>query len=68
MRFGEKVVKTSRVTAIKESPGFNYTDPALLYLPLPNSAAQWKERERETVRGQGQTDSNLIEHLTPSGP
>lgn len=24
--------------------------------------------ERETIRGQGQTDSDLIEHLTPSGP
>lgn len=45
VRFGEKVVKTSGVTAIKESPGFNYTDPALLYLPLPNTAAQWWERD-----------------------
>lgn len=66
MRFCEKEVKTSGVTAIKESPGFNYTDPGLLYLPLPIRLQL--NGERETIRGQGQTDSDLIEHLTPSGP
>lgn len=40
-QFGEKEVKTSGVTAIKESLGFNYTDPGLLYLLFPNIAAQW---------------------------
>lgn len=62
--FEEKEAKTGGVIAIKESLGLNYGDPWYRSSTLPSSAQKFNARE--TIRGEEQTDSNLIEHLKPS--